>query len=603
MTDETFGRANSAATVKSSANKDWLRALQRTAPIEQDQSRILPVAFDEVVATRGAELAVIDDRESLSFTQFTERANRYSRWALDDQLQKGDVVALLMGNCADYAAIWLGLTRIGVVVALLNTHLSAPALAHCLRVAKARSVIVSDVLAPPCHDAAAMLDTPVRVLVHDGERIAGSLKADIAALSGAPLTERESRDVTLSDRALYIFTSGTTGLPKAAIVTHRKVMNWSLWFSGLTDAGPRDRMYNCLPMYHSVGGVVAIWSVLLAGGGVVLRARFSASSFWDDVSASRCTMFQYIGELCRYLLNAPDGEAARRHGLRLVVGNGLRADVWTRFQRRFDIPRVLEFYAATESNFSLYNVEGEPGAIGRVPAFLAHRFQIALVAVDEVTRAPARGTDGRCMRLGVGETGEAIARIEAREGSSASFDGYVSKEESEKKILRDVFEPGDAWMRSGDLMRKDARGFYYFSDRLGDSFRWKGENVSSFEVAQVLSACPGVRDANVYGVEVPGFEGRAGMAALAVDDDFDLDRLRESVDAALPPYARPLFLRFCESLETTETFKHKKQALAAQGFDTEQIGGPLYFARPGASGYVPLDAAMRQRICVGEFRL
>ncbi len=603
MTDETSGRANSAAAVKSSANKDWLRALQKTAPIEQDQSRILSAAFDEVVAARGSEVAVIDDRESLPFTQFAERANRYSRWALDDQLQQGDVVALLMGNCADYAAIWLGLTRVGVVVALLNTHLSAPALAHCLRVAGARSVIVSDALAPACLDAAAMLDTPVRVLVHDGERFVGRLKADIAALSGAPLTERESRDVTLSDRALYIFTSGTTGLPKAAIVTHRKVMNWSLWFSGLTDAGPNDRMYNCLPMYHSVGGVVAVWSVLLAGGCVVLRARFSASSFWDDVAASRCTMFQYIGELCRYLLNAPDCEAARRHGLRLVVGNGLRADVWTRFQRRFDIPRILEFYAATESNFSLYNIEGEPGAIGRVPAFLAHRFQIALVPIDEATRAPARGADGFCARLGVGETGEAIARIETREGSSASFDGYVSPEDSERKVLRDVFEPGDAWMRSGDLMRKDARGYYYFSDRLGDSFRWKGENVSSFEVAQVLAASPGVRDANVYGVEVPGFEGRAGMAALAVDDDFDLDRLRQSVDAALPPYARPLFLRLCETLETTETFKHKKQTLAAQGFDTEEIAGALYFARPGANGYVPLDAAMRRRIRAGEFRL
>ena len=180
MTDDSSGRANSAAAVKSYANKDWLRALQRTAPIEQDQSRILSAAFDEVVAARGSEVAVIDDRESLSFTQFAERANRYSRWALDDQLQKGDVVALVMGNCADYAAIWLGLTRVGVVVALLNTHLSARALAHCLRVAGARSVIVSDALAPACLDAAAMLDAPVRVLVHDGERFVWRLKADVA---------------------------------------------------------------------------------------------------------------------------------------------------------------------------------------------------------------------------------------------------------------------------------------------------------------------------------------------------------------------------------------------------------------------------------------
>ena len=242
MTDETSGRANSATAVKSSANKDWLRALQRVVPIEQDHSRILSAAFDEVVAARGSEAAVIDDRERLSFTQFAERANRYSRWALDEELQKGDVVALLMGNCADYAAIWLGLTRVGVVVALFNTHLSALALAHSLRVAGARSAIVSDALAPACREAAAMLDTSIRALVHDGERFVGGLKADVAGLSGAPLADEERREVTLGDRALYIFTSGTTGLPKAAVVTHRKLLNWSLWFSGLTNAGPNDRM-------------------------------------------------------------------------------------------------------------------------------------------------------------------------------------------------------------------------------------------------------------------------------------------------------------------------------------------------------------------------
>ncbi|MGA8172133.1 MAG: long-chain-acyl-CoA synthetase [Methylocystis sp.] len=602
MNDEVpKGAKNSTET--RSANKDWLRALQRTAPIEQDRSRVLPVAFDEVVAARGRALAVIDELESLSFLQFAERANRYTRWALANELRKGDVVALLMGNRADYVAIWLGLTRVGVVVALLNTHLSAPALAHCLRISGARQAIVADALAPLCGEAAALLEAPFRILVHDREQCAESLKAAIASLSGESLSEDERREVTLSDRALYIFTSGTTGLPKAAIVTHRKLMNWSLWFSGLTDAGPEDRMYNCLPMYHSVGGVVAVWSVLLAGGGVVLRARFSASNFWTDVEASKCTMFQYIGELCRYLLNAPTEEADARHGLRLAVGNGLRADVWTPFQRRFAIPRVLEFYAATESNFSLYNVEGEPGAIGRVPAFLAHRFQIALIAVGPEGETPTRGADGRCIRCRVDETGEAIARIETKEGSGANFDGYVSREDSEKKILRDVFEPGDAWMRSGDLMRKDARGFYYFADRLGDSFRWKGENVSSFEVAEVLAAFAGVRDANVYGVEVPGLEGRAGMAALAVGSGFRLDGLRRHVEAALPSYARPLFLRLRENLEVTETFKHKKRTLAAQGFDPEQIEDALYFARPDCDGYVPLDLAIREGICAGKFRL
>lgn len=509
----------------------------------------------------------------------------------------------MMGNCAEYAAIWLGLTRLGVVVALINTQLPARALAHCLRVAGAGTVVVSSAFAENCLAAVTLLEKPPAVSIHGVTPAGAGLDAEVEALSGAPLREEEKRDVTLRDRALYIFTSGTTGLPKAAIVTHGKVMTWSLWFSGLTDAGPEDRMYNCLPMYHSVGGVVAVWSTLLAGGSVVLRARFSATSFWDDIVEQRCTMFQYIGELCRYLLHSPDHAAQGRHALRLVVGNGLRADVWTQFQRRFSIPRILEFYAATESNFSLYNVEGEPGAIGRIPAFLAQRFQIALVVVDDATQAPMRDANGRCMRSGVGEAGEAIAKIELRAGSGASFDGYVSQEDSERKILRDVFASGDAWMRSGDLMRKDARGFYYFADRLGDSFRWKGENVSSFEVAQVLAACPGVRDVNVYGVNVPGFEGRAGMAALVIDGNLDLGALGRHVETALPPYARPLFLRIQENLEITETFKHKKQILAMQGFDPRKIQDALYFAQPGCGGYVRLDIAMRERIRAGEFRL
>ncbi len=584
---------------KRSANKDWLRALQKTASIEQDQSRILPVAFDEVVATHGEAVAIIDDYESLSFSQFSERANRYARWALVNDLPKGETVGLLMANRAEYAAIWLGLTRVGVVVALLNTHLPAPALAHCLAVANARQIIVDEGLYEKSREAAALLDQP-RKFLRCGTQ---GPSHEIATLSGAPLNAEEMRDVTLKDRALYIFTSGTTGMPKAAIVTHRRVMNWSLWFSGLTDASSQDRMYNCLPMYHSVGGVVAVWSLLLAGGSVVLRPRFSASGFWHDIAEQRCTMFQYIGELCRYLLNAPDCEAQRRHGLRLAVGNGLRGDVWAPFQERFAIPRILEFYAATESNFSLYNVEGEPGAIGRVPAFLAQRFPVALAVFDEAAHEPARGEDGHCIRCGANEAGEAIARIDVHKSSSAAFDGYVSRDDSEKKILHDVFEPGNSWMRSGDLMRKDARGFYYFVDRIGDSFRWKGENVSTFEVAQTLAECPGVRDANVYGVAVPGHEGRAGMAALVVAKGFDFLALRRHVESTLPSYARPVFLRLRQALEITETFKHKAQALASEGFDPEQVEDPLYVAQPGESGYVQVDAALYDRIRAGEIRL
>ncbi|MHB8283778.1 MAG: AMP-binding protein, partial [Caulobacteraceae bacterium] len=396
---------------------------------------------------------------------------------------------------------------------------------------------------------------------------------------------------------LYIYTSGTTGLPKAARVSHRRVLTWCGWFSGLMDAGPEDRLYNCLPMYHSVGGVVGVGAALVAGGSVVVREKFSASQFWPDVVRWDCTLFQYIGELCRYLLTAPTHPDERRHRLRLACGNGLRAEVWTAFQARFDVPRILEFYAATEGTFSLYNVEGKAGAVGRVPPFLAHRFPAAIVRFDPETGLPARDAQGRCLPCAPGEAGEAIGLI-AGEGQAAGarFEGYTNAEESRRKVLRDVLTPGDAWFRTGDLMRKDEAGYFYFVDRVGDSFRWKGENVSAAEVAETLSTCTGVQGAAVYGVEIPGCEGRAGMAALKTTSDFDLAVLRRELAVRLPAYARPVFLRLVPALDTTETFKLKTQALSQAGYDPAVIADALVFDAPGAGAYLPLDKAAHAAI-------
>jgi fatty-acyl-CoA synthase len=356
-------------------------------------------------------------------------------------------------------------------------------------------------------------------------------------------------------------------------------------------------MYDCLPLYHSVGGVVAVWATLLGGGSVVLRERFSASAFWSDVVANECTLFQYIGELCRYLSHSPECDEERRHRLRLALGNGLRPEVWPVFENRFRIPRILEFYAATESNFSLYNVEGEAGAIGRVPGFLAARHPLRLVKFDFEADAPLRGADGFCQLCATDEPGEAIARIEN------DFDGYLDRDASQKRILRNVFKPGDAWMRSGDLMRKDSRGFYYFVDRIGETFRWKGENVSCAEVEQALALYPGIVDVAVFGVEIPGRDGRAGMAAIVVDDNFNLAQLRDYVDARLPPYARPLFLRLSSKLIVTDTFKHRKRETAAQGFDPDAIAEPVYFAPPGESRWLAMDSTLYHRILSGAVAL
>ena len=593
------------ATPRPSAAKAWLRALEMTAGIDAAPTRTLPVVIDELARRLAEAPALLSDGENFTYRQLSERAHRYARWALDQGLASGDVVALMMPNRPEYMAIWLGLSSVGVVTALLNTNLVGAALTHSIAVARPRCVIAEAGLAAPTALAIRALNYAPRLWVH-GERSANDLRIDLAAdrLSGGPLTASEQRAVTLSDRALLIYTSGTTGLPKAANVSHHRVMMWSHWFAGMMNAGPDDRLYNCLPMYHSVGGVVATGAVLATGGSVVLRERFSASRFWDDVARFDCTLVQYIGELCRYLLKAPPHRCERAHRLRLFCGNGLSADVWTAFQDRFAIPQILEFYAATEGNFSLYNAEGQPGAVGRIPAFLAHRFPAAIVRFDHAAGAPERDGQGRCVAVARGEAGEAIGRISDGVGHPAArFEGYTSAEESEKKVLRDVFEPGDRWLRTGDLMRMDDKGFYYFVDRIGDTFRWKGENVATTEVSEALCSSPGILAATVYGVPVPGAEGRAGMAALVIGADFDLEDLSRHLAGQLADYARPAFLRITSELAMTETFKQKKQQLADEGFDPAAIGDPLFFRDTATGCYTRLDRSAFDRIAAGAVRL
>jgi fatty-acyl-CoA synthase len=567
-----------------SASKAWLRALELTAKIEEAPARTFPAVVEELGARFGDAPALIGLHETFSHAQLAARANRYARWAIAQGMRKGDTVCLLLPNSPDYLAIWLGITRVGGVAALLNTNLKDEALAHCIAVAQPRHVIAAEGLADT-------LTTTAKLWRH-GEALAQLIES----FSGAPLEETEKRDVTLNDRALLIYTSGTTGLPKAANVSHRRVMSWTHWFAGMTGAGPDDRLYNCLPMYHSVGGVVASGAVLLGGGAVILREKFSASGFWRDVADSGATIFQYIGELCRYLLASQ--AQAPTHSLRLAVGNGLPGDVWEAFQARFAIPRILEFYAATEGNFSLYNAEGKVGSIGRIPPFLAHRFPTAIVTFDDATGLPARGPDGLCIAVARGETGEAIGKIA---DGAARFEGYTDAAASAKKILRNVFQPGDAWVRSGDLMRQDAQGFFYFVDRIGDTFRWKGENVATTEVAAAAACAPGVKAANIYGVAISGHSGKCGMAALEVEQDFDPAAFHAHMAARLPAYARPLFLRIVPSLAITETFKQKKQVLAQEGFDPVAITDPLY--ADCGQGYMALDAAVYARINSGLIRL
>jgi fatty-acyl-CoA synthase len=586
---------------RDTALRDWVRALAATAPIAGNPQRILPAAIEELAQSQGEAEALISQSGTLTYRALAERARRYARWARDQDLAKGDTVCLLMPNRPEYMAIWLGITAVGGVVSLLNTQLRGPALAHCIDIVAPAHVIV----AAECVEQlrSAPLSSRPKIWSHGGRDYA-RIDREIERFATGPLTAAERRKVTIADRALTIYTSGTTGLPKAANVSHRRLMQWSLWFGGLMDTGPDDRMYDCLPMYHSVGGVAATGALLIRGGSVVIREKFSATEFWDDVTDWDCTLFQYIGELCRYLVNAPAHPRERKHRLRIACGNGLRADIWREFQSRFAIPRILEFYAATEGNLSLYNVEGKVGAVGRVPPFLTHRFPLALVKFDASAGEAARDNDGHCIRCATDEIGEAIGRIGgAAAQGGGEFEGYTGAADTERKILRNVFEPGDAWYRTGDLMRMDATGFFYFVDRVGDTFRWKGENVATSEVAAALIAFPGIADVSVYGVAVPGTEGSAGMATLVARGPLDFAELRRHLVRLLPAYARPLFLRRKDQIDTTSTFKHKKNELAREGFDLTVVRDALFFDDPEQQAYVPLDAALYERIDAGKVRL
>jgi fatty-acyl-CoA synthase len=591
-------------SVRETAHRDWLRALEATAPVAAQPRRLLFHVIEELAQASPNAPALISAGESLTYAALAARANAYARWAIAQGIAKGETVCLMIPNRPEYMAIWLGLTTVGVVVALINTQLRGPSLAHSIDAVTPKHLIAAAEFSEPLQSLAPTLQTRPTIWAHGGDSAFERIDRAVAKFSGDALSPSERRPITIADRALLIYTSGTTGLPKAANVSHRRVLLWSLWFAGLMNTGPLDRLYDCLPMYHSVGGIVATGAALVRGGSVLIRDKFSAQHFWDDIVDGDCTIFQYIGELARYLVNAPSHPREQAHRLRLACGNGLRGDIWEKFQKRFVIPRVLEFYASTEGNFSLYNVEGKIGAIGRVPPFLRHRFPLALVKFDEESGAPLRGEDGHCIYCATGETGEAVGRIyDASARVGAEFEGYSKVEQSEQKVLRDVFEPGDAWYRTGDLMRNDESGFYYFVDRIGDTFRWKGENVSTSEVAAALDAFPGIKEANVYGVRVPGTEGAAGMAAIICDGDPDLAALREHLAAWLPAYARPLFLRLADRLEATATFKHTKTHLQREGFNPAATTDAIYFDDPVKKAFVRLDGVLFARITSGKVRL
>jgi fatty-acyl-CoA synthase len=579
-----------------------LRTLGRLKGIAPQSPMLVCDDIEAAVDKHPQRTAIIFEGKSLTYAQFDALANRFAHWATGRGIKKGDTVALFMTNRMEYLAAWFGLSKVGVASALINSNLVGPPLSHSLKISGAAHLIVDGETARAFEAVREVIGRKMTEWVVGGSAAAADRDLD-RALKGVsslrPTRDTARYGLTAKDVALYIYTSGTTGLPKAAKVTHMRAESYMRGFAGATNANGGDRIYCALPLYHATGGLCAAGAALLNGGVLVLKKKFSASQFWEDIAEHRCTMFVYIGELCRYLVNQPE-HPNERTPLKMAFGNGLRSDVWDRMLERFQILQILEFYGSTEGNVSLFNFDGKPGAVGRIPKYLRSRFNVKLVRFDVETEEPERNTQGFCIECRPGEIGEAIGAI--GDDPRTNYTGYADKAATEKKVLRGAFAKGDAWFRTGDLMQQDEEGYFYFLDRIGDTFRWKGENVSTGEVSDRLSEIPGVKEANVYGVAVPGTDGRAGMASLVTGPEFDLKTFEARSEAALPTYAQPLFLRLQPEIETTGTFKYRKVDLVEDGFDPSKVKEPLYFKAPG-EGYAPLDAEVLARIKSGGFKL
>ena len=599
-------------------------SLQRTSgylatfgPVLLKAARFLPdrpVEYSDALADhfqrRPDRPVLVGESSRMTWGELDEYANRVANWALEQRLSRGDVVALLMENRPEYIAIWLGLSRVGVVTALLNTNLTGDRLAHCIREANTAHCIVGSELAAGLASALPSLESPLTALISDrDDEDAAEARATLPDATSfdearegqpaAPVPDSVREGRRGADGIFLIYTSGTTGLPKAARLSHSKAILMGVGASSVQRLTPADRVYDCLPLYHSAGGAMAVGAALTSGAALVIARRFSAKRFWSDCVQHDVTCFQYIGELCRYLLNSPAHPDENRHRIRVAIGNGLRPEVWGPFQERFGIGKINEFYGATEGNVALINHDGTVGAVGYMPRFMRQLQGVHVVKFDIDREEVVRGTDGRAIPCDDDEPGELLVKIT----ETQRFEGYTNEEATRKKVLKDVFEDGDAYFRSGDLLKVDEDGYFYFVDRIGDTFRWKGENVSTNEVAEVVSVVSGVEEANVYGVEIAGTDGRAGMAALVTTDAFDLDAFGRKVEQELAAYARPLFVRLLPQMEITGTFKHRKVDLVKDGFDPKGVEDPIYYRDPERGGYVPLDALAFDRIAQGEIRV
>jgi len=550
----------------------------------------------------GHRSAIVFEGQEVTWSEFNTLANQYAHYLKSQGVQRGDTVSVIMENRIEFLALLVGVNKIGVTAGLINTNLTGKPLIHCITVTNSKKCIFGSEVSGALNEIKAELDLTEGEdyfeIADSGLDPASNWAKDLAeGAAGASVENPEETSlITLGEIALYIFTSGTTGLPKAAVLSNRRYLT-SADMAAMAGfkCTEKDRMYICLPLYHGTGLMVGAGAAMVSGASMFIRRKFSASNFLPEVRAHGCTLFVYIGELCRYLSNTEVQTGDHKNPLRSMMGNGMRPDVWLGFKKRFGIKRVAEFYGASEGNVAFANLMNRDCTVGMTSA------EVALVEYDVDNDEIVRDAAGHCVLVQAGEPGLLLGKIT----KDTVFEGYTDPEATEKKIVRSALETDDEWFNSGDLMRTVDVGFtlgyphYQFVDRIGDTFRWKSENVSTNEVGEIINGFDQIKFCNVFGVEIPGADGRAGMAAVTLQDGataLDLEAFSTFLRAELPAYAVPLFVRIQPDIDVTGTFKMVKGELRKQAYDVRAFEDPVYALLPGSQGYAPFDVAMLEKI-------
>ena len=562
---------------------------------ENDDPACLAMVLEETVARHPDSNMIIFEGREVTWGEFNKLSNSLAHALIARGVNRGECVAVIMENRIEMLAGIMALQKIGAIAGLVNPSLTGTQLAHCINITESVKCLAGEEIFSNVVDIKSdlQMDDADILWVADGrEATAPDMMEDIMAeLPNYPISNLEdTKTILAGSTGFYIFTSGTTGMPKAAKVGQRRLLAAGTPFSKVgVRAKPTDRMYLCLPLFHGTGFICGVNSSIHSGASMFLRRKFSASAFWPEVQKYGCTIFFYVGELCRYLVTQPPCPEEHNNPLDRVFGNGLRPDVWDEFKERFGIDRICEFYGSSEGNITFINAFNKSKTIGYCPG------TIALVEYDIEQDEIVLDENGKYIQVEPGNPGLLLGEIDDR----FRFDGYTDKAASDAKILRDVLKPGDAWFNTGDLITEVDVGFvmgkphYQFVDRIGDTFRWRSENVSTNEVGEILNANSQVEIANVYGVDIPATEGKAGMASVALNPGqaFDPEEFSAYVTSNLPGFAQPVFVRIQVDISTTGTFKLVKGALRKQSFHLDQVGDDAIFVMlPRASHYQILDS-------------